>query len=81
MLSHQFGFDIKDEDIGMYQGERLYMYWRGDTWVNFWWVCTAGLLESLPYYTKSILWPIIDPILVTFGQICNFGDPNLVTFY
>ena len=24
---------------------------------------------------------IIDPILVTFGQICNFRDPNLVTFY
>ena len=25
--------------------------------------------------------PIVDPILVTFGQICNFCDPNLVTFY
>ena len=25
--------------------------------------------------------PIIDPILVTFGQICNFRYPNLVTFY
>ena len=24
---------------------------------------------------------ILDPILVTFGQICNFHDPNLVTFY
>ena len=24
---------------------------------------------------------IIDPILVTFGQICNFRDPNSVTFY
>ena len=23
----------------------------------------------------------MDPILVTFGQICNFCDPNLVTFY
>ena len=22
----------------------------------------------------------MDPILVTFGQICNFRDPNLVTF-
>ena len=29
----------------------------------------------------AILWPIIDPILVTFGQTCNFRDPNLVTFY
>ena len=26
-------------------------------------------------------WPIIDPILVTFGQICNFRDPNLVTLF
>ena len=23
----------------------------------------------------------IDPILVTFGQICNFRYPNLVTFF
>ena len=23
----------------------------------------------------------IEHILVTFGQICNFRDPNLVTFY
>ena len=29
----------------------------------------------------SILWPIIDPILVTVGQIFDFRDPNLVTFY
>ena len=28
-----------------------------------------------------LLWPIIDPILVTFGQICNFRDPSLVNFY
>ena len=35
------------------------------------------------YNVRSILWPIIDPILVTFGQICHFSfrDPNLVTFY
>ena len=27
-------------------------------------------------------WPLSSsPILVTFGQICNFRDPNLVTFY
>ena len=44
----------------------------------FCWVCDVGLSEPLP---KSILWPIIDPILVTFGQMCNFRDPNLVTFY
>ena len=23
----------------------------------------------------------MDPILVTFRQICNFGNPNLLTFY
>ena len=34
-----------------------------------------------PTPLQSILWPIIDLILVTFGQICNFCDPNLVTFY
>ena len=27
------------------------------------------------------MWPIIDPFLVTFGQMSNFRDPNLVTFY
>ena len=29
----------------------------------------------------QILWPVIDSFLVTFGHICNFRDPNLVTFY
>ena len=52
----------------------------GDTWVNFCWVCAAGLSEPLPRY-MSILGHIIDPILVTFGQMCNFRDPNLVTLY
>ena len=52
---------------------------QGGTWVNFCWVCAAGLSAPLPHY--SLLWPIIDPILVTFGQICNFRNPNLVTFY
>ena len=27
------------------------------------------------------MWPIMDLILVIFGQICNFRDPSLVTFY
>ena len=27
------------------------------------------------------MWSIIDPFLVTFGQMSNFRDPNLVTFY
>ena len=34
-----------------------------------------------PTPLQSILCPIIDPIIGTFGQICNFRDPNLVTFY
>ena len=34
-----------------------------------------------PTLLYSILWSIIDPILVTFGQMCNFRDPNLVTLY
>ena len=49
----------------------------GGTWVTFCWVLAAGLSEPLFY----IMWPIIDPILVIFGQICDFQDPNLVTFY
>ena len=47
----------------------------GGTWANFCRVSAAGLPAP------SILWPIIDPILVTFGQICNFRYPNSVTFY
>ena len=42
-------------------------------------MCCWPLRALTPW--KSILWPIIDPILVTFGQICNFCDPNLDTFY
>ena len=83
MLSHQFGFDIKDEDISMYQGERLYMYWGGG-------VAVLGLIVAgyVPMASQSpypiivnSLWPIIDLTLVTFGQICNFRNPDLVTFY
>ena len=52
------------------------------TWVNFCWVCAAGLLEPLPHYSLLCdqLYLIIYPILVTLGQIRNFRDPNLVTF-
>ena len=39
---------------------------RGVTWANLCWVCAASLSEPLPHYSH-ILWPIIDPILVTFG--------------
>ena len=53
------------------------------TWVNCCWVCAAGLSKPLPYYSLFCgqLYMIIVPIFVTFGQICNFRDPNLVTFY
>ena len=39
------------------------------------------LASQSPYPIIVYSAPIIDPILVTFGQICNFRDPNLVTFY
>ena len=54
----------------------------GGPGVNFCWVSVY-----VPLASKStspiivILWPIIDPILVTFGQKCNFRYLNLVTFY
>ena len=37
--------------------------------------------RNTPTPLQSILWPIIDPVSVTFRKICNFRDPNLVTFY
>ena len=52
----------------------------GGIWVNFCWVCAAGLSVPLPDYSL-FFWTIIDPILVTFGQICIVRDPNLVTLY
>ena len=33
-----------------------------------------------PTPLQSTLWTIIDPILVTFGQMCNFRDPRLSHF-
>ena len=52
---------------------------EGATWVNFCWVCAAGLSEPLPHYSL-FCGLIIDPILVTLGQIRNFHNPNLFTF-
>ena len=40
-------------------------------------MCCWPLRAPIPLW--SILWPTIDPILVTFGK-CNFLDPYLVTF-
>ena len=44
------------------------------------------LASQSPYPTINLtivyfVCPIMDPILVIFGQICNFRDPSLVTFY
>ena len=41
----------------------------GGTWVNFCWVCTAGLSKPLPHYSVFSSQFIIDPVLVTFGEI------------
>ena len=53
---------------------------RGGTWVNFCRVCAAGLSEPLPDYSL-FCGQLVDPIFVTLGKICNFCDPNLVTFF
>ena len=50
--------------------ERLNAEWEvrgGGTRGNFCCVCAAGLSEPFPHL-QSILRPIIDSILVTFGQ-------------
>ena len=39
------------------------------------------LASQSPYPIIVYSVAIIDPILVTFGQICHFRDPNLVTLY
>ena len=50
---------------------------RGGTWVNFCWVCVAGLWASespYPIIVYSVAY--YRPTLVTFGQISNFRNPN-----
>ena len=44
-------------------------------------MCRWALSEPLLHYSLFCGQLYIDPILVTFGQTCNFRDPNLVTFY
>ena len=53
----------------------------GGTWVNFYWVYVPLASQSPNPIVVYSVGPIIDPILVTFGQICNFRDPNLVIFF
>ena len=51
---------------------------EGGTWVNFCWVCAAGLSEPLPHYSL-FCGQIIDPILVTFWQM-QFSRSQLSHF-
>ena len=50
----------------------------GVTWVNFCWVCAAGLSEPLPHYSL-FCGQIIDPILVTFWEM-QFSRSQLSHF-
>ena len=54
---------------------------RGGGYLGWFLLGMCRLPLSAPHPLQSILWPIIDPKVVTFGQICNFPDPNLVTFF
>ena len=47
---------------------------EGVTWVNFCWVCAAGLSESLPHYSLFCR-GIRDPNLVTFCLCIYFIKP------
>ena len=72
----------KNVKIALFRNGGLLRYSPGGSWVNFWSVCAAGLSKLLRHYGLfSGQLSIIDPILVTFRQVCNFRDPNLVTFY
>ena len=57
--------------------------WKGVLGVIFaGYVSLASEPLRAPTPLLSILWPIIDSTLVTFGQISNFRNPNyIVTFY
>ena len=48
---------------------------RGGGWVNFLWVCAAGLSESLPLYSLFY----VQSNYILMGKY-KFSDPNLVTF-
>ena len=52
----------------------------GATWVNFWWVCAAGLSEPYPIIAYSVTNYRLHLIYLC-ANMCNFRDPNLVIFY
>ena len=45
----------------------------------FGWYVSLSFQKTYPIIVYSVT--IVDPIFFTFGQICNFRDPNLLTFY
>ena len=53
---------------------------EGGTWVNFCWVCDAGVWEPLPPYSLPYTWPHYKPYLRQFGKNAIFVIPTLVTF-
>ena len=59
---------IKGHDTGTAEGGILGLIFAG----------CVPLASQNPYpiIVVCILWPVVDPILDTFGQICNFRDPN-----
>ena len=59
---------IKGHDTGAGEGGILGLIFAG----------CVPLASQNPYpiIVVCILWPVVDPILDTFGQICKFRDPN-----
>ena len=51
----------------------------GSTWVNFCWVCAAGLSEPLPHFSLFCGQIIDPPILVTFWEM-QFSRSQLSHF-
>ena len=49
----------------------------GDTWVNFCWVCAAGVSEPLPHFSL-FFGQLYTPYLTDLGR-CHFRDPDVVT--
>ena len=54
-------------------------WWWGVLALIFGWYVSLSFQKTYPIIVYSVT--IVDPIFVTFGQICNFRDPNLLTFY
>ena len=64
--------------LGMTNQKALPLGGRGGGYLGR---CLLGMCRCpYPNIVYSVT-NIIDPILVTCGQICNFCDPNLVTCY